>query len=76
MFQKIIDFFIRKKVEGATEGLTKVSKTKVFMTIEAILMAVEFASQYFGYAVVIPDNIHKLLYTLAGIAYAERALKG
>lgn len=74
MFQKIIDFFLKKKIQDATGTVTQTSKTKIFISIEALLRAVELASPYFGHAIVIPEHIHQLLYTLAGLAYAERAV--
>lgn len=75
LIEKVVMFLFKKKVEGATEGLTAISKTKIFMTLEGLLMAIEFVSPYFGHIITFPDHIHKLLYTLAGISYAERAVK-
>ena len=75
MLQKLIVFLFKKKVEGATEGLTAVSKTKIFMVIEGVLRAAEFTAPFFGFHINIPDDIHKLLYTLAGLSYVERANK-
>jgi hypothetical protein len=75
MLQKILDFFLKKKIETATETITQTSKTKIFISIEALLRAVEFVTPYFGHPVIIPEHIHQLLYTLAGLSYAERAVK-
>lgn len=72
---KLIEFFIKKKVDGVTGEMSKTSKTKIFITIEALLRAVEFISPYFGNIITVPENIHQLLYTLAGLSYAERSLK-
>ena len=74
MLQKIIDFFLKKKIEGATGTLTQTSKTKIFISIESLLRAIEMASPYFNHPVVFPEHIHQLLYTLAGLSYAERAI--
>lgn len=72
MWDKIVTFLIRKKVETATGSITQTSKTKIFMCIEAILRLIEFISPYLGHPVMIPDGVHKLIYTLAGLSYAER----
>ena len=75
LFQKLITFFLKKKVQGATGEWEEVSKTKLFMTLEGILQAVEFASPHFGNPIVIPVEFHKALWSLAGLSYAERQIK-
>jgi hypothetical protein len=44
------------------------------MTVEGILRLVEFVSPYFGHIITVPENLHNLLYALAGISYAERQI--
>jgi hypothetical protein len=75
IINKIITFLIKKKVVTATGEMEQISKTKLFMAIEGLLRAVEFASPYFEYPIIIPEEIHKMLYTLAGLSYAERHIK-
>ena len=75
IMMKIITFFLKKKIQTATGEMEEISKTKIFMTAEGILRAIEFASPYFGSAVIFPPDLHGLLYTLAGLSYAERELK-
>ena len=74
MIQKIIDFLIKKKIQAATGEISQVSKTKIFMSIEGLSLLIEFISPYLGHRITIPDYVHKFLYTLAGISYAERQL--
>lgn len=73
MLNKIIEFLFKKKVETLTGTMTQTSKTKVFMTLEGILRAIEFASPHFGHPIVFPESVHVFIYTLAGLSYAERA---
>jgi hypothetical protein len=73
MIQKIIDFFIKKELVTVTGTMTQTSKTKIFITLMALCQAVEFASPYFGHAIVIPKSVYEILATMAGIAYAGRA---
>lgn len=72
---KVITFLIKKKVQTATGEMEQVSKTKVFMTIEGILQAIEFISPHFGSPITIPPEVHKALWSLAGLSYAERQIK-
>ncbi len=71
---RIIDFFIKKRVQTATGEMSQTSKTKIFITIEGVLRLIEFLSPHFGHPIEVPDHIHKLIYTLAGLSYAERAM--
>ena len=75
MFLKAVTFFIKKKVQSATGELEEVSKTKIFMTLEGILQAIEFISPFFGNPIQFPAEIHKAIWSLAGLSYAERQLK-
>lgn len=75
LLEKLVTFLIKKKVQSATGEITQTSKTKIFMTIEGVLLLVEFVTPYFGHFVDIPKSIHEILWTLAGLSYAERQLK-
>lgn len=72
MLNKLMVFFFKKKIKSATGELTVTSKTKIFMSIEGLLRLVEFISPYFGYPVNFNEDVHKFLYGLAAISYAER----
>ena len=72
---KLITFLIKKKVQTATGEMEEISKTKIFMTLEGILQAIEFVSPYFGTPIVIPSEVHKAIWSLAGLSYAERHIK-
>ena len=75
LFRKAVTFLIKKKVQSATEEIEQVSKTKIFMTIEGILQAIEFIYPFFDYPIQIPAEVHKALWSLAGLSYAERQIK-
>lgn len=74
MFNKLVDFFIKKKVETATGTISQTSKTKIFITLEGLARLVEFVSPYFYHQITIPEHFHGLLYSLAGLSYAERTI--
>jgi len=73
--QKLITFLLKKKIETATGTITETSKTKIFMSIAALLKAVEIASPYFSHPIVVPGHVYEMLYALAGISYVERSIK-
>ncbi len=71
MINKIIFFLLKKKVETATGQIDQVSRTKLFLGIEALLQCVEWASYRFYSPVVFPTQLHLILCSLAGIAYRD-----
>ena len=71
MMDKIVFFLLKKKIKTVTGEMDAVSKTKVFMLIEAATRLIEFISPYFGTQIMFPMSVHAFLYSMAGVAFRD-----
>lgn len=61
MINKIIGWFVGKKIATETGELTVASRTKLIAIIGAILPAIEPVSTAFGHPIHVPDFVYKVL---------------
>ncbi len=61
MFQKIVTWFVGKKINAATGQMDATSKTKIIAIVGVLVAAITPISTAFGHPIVIPDWILKIL---------------